>query len=303
MTDRELLDQKPLVDSFLGQGPRPLSAFSFVSLFAWCDFFEFEFKIIKDHLCVFAKGDSGCFLYLPPLGRGFDPSTLDSCFKHMAQGGALKPVNRIENIPSNLLSAFDPDRYNQYIKPEEYVYRKADLTALKGNAYKSQRHDCNLFRAHHPQYVFEPYQAPDLAACMQLYDHWARQRALGNTDEIYRCMLQENRRVHERLLSASEPLGLVARVLRVKDRVIGYTFGFGIDEKTFCVYAEIVDLSATGSAAFLFRNFCSDDELKEYVTINTMDDFAMPQVARAKKAYHPMGMIPSYSVALKKEAY
>ena len=145
MKDKTLLDQKPLVDSYLNQGPRPLSSFSFVSLFAWCDFFDFEFKMINDCLCIFAHGDSGCFLYLPPLGKSFDPSTIELAFEHMAQGGRPKAVNRIENIPGNLLSAFGLGSYNQYLKPAEYVYRKEDLIALKGNAYKSQRHDCNCF--------------------------------------------------------------------------------------------------------------------------------------------------------------
>ena len=85
MKDEALLDKKPLVDSFLNQGPRPLSSFSFVSLFAWCDFFDFELKMINDCLCIFAHGDSGCFLYLPPLGKSFDSSTIELAFKHMAQ--------------------------------------------------------------------------------------------------------------------------------------------------------------------------------------------------------------------------
>src|ERR1700689_350566 len=104
MKDNVLLDEKPLVDSFLNQGPRPLSGFSFVSLFAWCDFFDFELKMINGSLCVFAHGASGCFLYLPPLGKGFDSSTIELAFKHMAQGKVPREVNRIENIPENLLS-------------------------------------------------------------------------------------------------------------------------------------------------------------------------------------------------------
>ena len=72
MKDSGLLEQKALVESFLTQGPRPLSGFSFVSVFAWCDFFDFEFKMIGKSLCVFAHQEEGCFLYLPPLGGNFD---------------------------------------------------------------------------------------------------------------------------------------------------------------------------------------------------------------------------------------
>ena len=259
--------------------------------------------MINDCLCIFAQGDLGCFLYLPPLGKDFDASTLDIAFKQMTQGERLKAVNRIENIPGNLLSAFNQERYNQYLKPAEYVYRKEDLIALKGNAYKSQRHDCNCFIARHGTYSFEPYTEADFAPCMELFEHWAAHRAQGSDDEVYRSMLQENRLVHARLLKYWDPLGLVVRVLKVQGKLIGYTFGFPIDDKTFCVYAEISDLSITGAAAYMFKSFCADKQLKFFDRINTMDDFAMPNITRAKKAYHPSELILSYSVSLKTERH
>jgi len=294
-----LLDKKTLVDAYLNRGARPLSSFSFVSLFAWCDFFDFDFKTINNCLCIFAYGDSGCFLYLPPLGESFDSSTIELAFGHMAKGERVKAVNRIENIPGNLLLSFDPGSYNQYLKPAEYVYRKEDLIALKGNAYKSQRHDCNSFDAHHGTHSFVPYTDADFASCMGLYDRWADNRARTNSDDIYRSMLQENRLVHTRLLKFWISLGLVIRVLKVDGGIVGYTFGFVLDEHTFCVYAEIADLRISGTAAYMFKSLCADEQLKQFSRINTMDDFAMPNVARAKQAYHPSELISSYTVSIK----
>jgi hypothetical protein len=302
MNQDGLLDKKPLVDSYLKLGTRALSGFSFVSLFAWCDFFDFELKMIKDCLCIFAHGDSGCFLYLPPLGKSLEPTTIELAFAHMAQGSKPRAVNRIENIPENLLSSFSQDSYNQYLKSAEYVYRKEDLIALKGNAYKSQRHDCNRFEAQQQGlHSFEVYSDADLDFCMGLYERWADHRALANSDEVYRSMLQENRKVHARLLKFWKALGLVIRVLKSGSQVIGYTFGFALDENTFCIYAEIADLNIPGTAAHMFKSFCADRALRDFSRINTMDDFAMPNVARAKQAYHPSELIPSYAVSLKKE--
>lgn len=299
MKDSLLLGQKPLVDSYLIQGPRPLSCFSFVSLFAWCDFFDFEFKIFDGSLCVFASGPGGSFMYLPPLGRDFSPSVIKPAFEHMAKGQKAKAVNRIENIPENLLSAFGQDGYNHYAKPKEYVYRRQDLVALKGNAYKSQRHDCNRFSSLHALNSFEPYTDDDFGPSMSLYEQWAGHRAGAHRDDIYRAMLQENRQVHARLLKYWRPLGLVARVLRAEKKIIGYTFGFALNEDTFCVYAEIADLNFQGAAAHMFRAFCADGQLSAFNWINTMDDFAMPQVARTKQAWRPSRLIASYTVSLK----
>jgi hypothetical protein len=114
-------------------------------------------------------------------------------------------------------------------------------------------------------------------------------------------MLRENRLVHARLLKFWQPLGLIARVLKADGKVIGYTFGFNVDESMFCIYAEIADLKIQGSAAYMFKSFCADGQLTDFSRINTMDDFAMPNVARAKQAYHPSELIRSYSVSVKQE--
>jgi len=197
------------------------------------------------------------------------------------------------------LSSFGTSDYNQYLRPVEYVYRKEDLIALKGNAYKSQRHDCNSFCAHQKAHSFEPYSEDDLDLCMGLYERWADHRAKANSDDVYRSMLQENRQVHARLLKFGKALGLVIRVLKVDGHIAGYTFGFALDENTFCIYAEIADLKIPGSAAYMFKNFCADEQLKGFNRINTMDDFAMPNVARAKQAYHPSELVSSYTVSAK----
>ncbi len=299
MKDHDLLDQRPLIERYLNAGPRPLSSFSFVSLFAWCDFFEFECRTMDDALCIFARTAQGIFLYLPPLGRTWGPSTIKACFGHMARGGGPQKLNRIENIPENLLSAFASGEYNQYTKPAEYVYHKENLKALAGQAYKSQRHDCNCFLARHADSSFETYLEKDFEACMALFDRWAAVRGAAHPEAVYRSMLQENRLVHARLLKFCKTLGLEARVLKADGKIIGYTFGFGVDVRTFCIYAEIADLNHTGAAAYMFRSFCADAALKDFERINTMDDFAMPQVARTKQAYHPSEMVQSYSLTVR----
>jgi hypothetical protein len=175
------------------------------------------------------------------------------------------------------------------------------LIALKGNAYKSQRHDCNCFYTRHAMHYFLPYIDADFDSCMGLFECWAANRAKTNTDEVYRSMLQENRLVHARLLKYWQPLGLIIRVLKLDGKVIGYTFGFALDEDTFCVYAEIADLKFPGIAAYMIKSFCADRQLAAFSRINTMDDFAMPKVAQAKQAYHPSELISSYTISLKSE--
>src|SRR3989338_102426 len=114
-----LLQQKSLIEKFLNESPAHLSAHSFVNIYSWKDFFEFEIKLINQNLCVFAKNDLGCFLFLPPLGREILASTTQECFKIMRQINGGTGIARIENVSERQLGYFPDAQYDFYKKGYE----------------------------------------------------------------------------------------------------------------------------------------------------------------------------------------
>lgn len=287
-----LLEHKPLFEEFAARSPRPLSTYHFSSIFAWQDFFQFRFELIDDRLCVFAHQGGGSFLYLPPLGGDIRQSTLQECWRRMGPS----PLARVENISDIHLPGLREHGYNAYLKAHEYVYARRDLVELGGHAYKSKRHDIHLFLERHPHPEFREYAPGDFDACSRLYRRWAQDRKAHCADEIYVSMLEENARVHRLLLRHYKELGLAGRVLICDEELIGYSFGYALDEQTFCVLLEITDLEKTGAAAHIFHQFCADPLLGRFEHINTMDDFGMPQVARTKESYRPLRKLPVYTL-------
>ncbi len=290
---QDLLRQKPLVDQYLSRQPRPLSSYHFAAIFAWQDFFDFEFTLINQHLCIFAYQNKNSFLYLPPLGEPLDLATLKECFSAM---GPSK-IARVENFSVNQLPLVRGGGYNVYAKAQEYVYRKSDLIALKGNAYKSKRHDHNFFTQHFKA-EFEPYEERHYQGCLALYQRWAQDRRQHSTDPVYQAMLEENARVHALAIQYYRELDLIGRVVTIDGQVAAYTFGYALDEHAFCVLFEIADAAKTGSAVYIFNCLCADTALKSFEYINAMDDFGMPNVAKAKESFHPVSKLPVYTVAL-----
>jgi hypothetical protein len=85
----------------------------------------------------------------------------------------------------------------------------------------------------------------------------------------------------------------------VKGRVAGYTFGYRLDEKTFCVLCEITDLALKGLSVFIFRELCRDAALLSFPMINVMDDSGMENIRRTKLSFRPVQIISNYVISLK----
>src|SRR5689334_12878968 len=134
----DLLAKQKMVEGYVKQAQGVLSAFSFVSIFTWQDFFDFEFKVVDENLCIFAQNEIGCFQYLPPLGRNISPQAIEQCFAHMKKINGKSKVTRIENVTETQLKYFPHERFDFYKKANEYFYFKKDLIELKGNDYKSK---------------------------------------------------------------------------------------------------------------------------------------------------------------------
>ncbi len=290
-----LLEKRSLVETYLKQHAFSLSSFSFAAIFGWQDFFEFDFKVINENLCIFAQNELGRFMYLPPLGNEFKSETVEECFRIMEERNGKKGVTRIENVPEEMLSLFSKDQYLFSLKGHEYCYAREDIACLEGNKYKTKRSSYNQFIKNN-SYQYVPYEKNMLEECLFLYGDWAQKRALIYEDDIYRQMLEENKTVHQVTLQYSEELGLVGRVVLVNNKIKAYAAGFEINKEIFCVLFEIADLTMKGLPVFIFSQFCRDDRLKQYKFINVMDDFELANIKKTKMSFHPSKLIPSYII-------
>ena len=303
-----LLERKELIQQYLREAPGLLSSFSFINIFTWQEFFQFELEVIDGNLCVFARHEAGTFLYLPPLGKNVSSKTIQTCFERMEKVNRAKGVSRIENVPAYQLPLFLPqgasrpaEEFSHYNKGYEYCYYRKDLANLTGNAYKSKRSSYNHF-ARNYQFKYLPYGDSMLAQCAALYQDWAKSRRPVYADNAVALqMLEENAGVHQLALRYYRELGLAGRVVAIDGEVRAYTFGYPLNEQTFCVLFEIADLSCNGLGVFIFREFCRDAALAPYKFINVMDDFELKNIQRVKDSFKPVVLLPSYTVTRKGE--
>ncbi len=292
----DLLSYKPLVDRYLKLAKIDLAVASFVNIFVWQDFFEFQFEEIDGNLCVFASDAVGTFLYLPPLGKKMSPKAIKECFSRMKSSNKHKSLSRIENVSEQSLKSFLATDYKIYKKGYEYLYYRQDILELKGNAFKSKRNAYNYFEKNYSgEYL--PYEPGMLKECLALYQKWAEHKRNGSQDEVYLQMIEENFKVHKRVLESYNDLDLVGRVVVVNNRIAAYTFGYQLNSKVFCDLCEVADIQFKGLPTYIFNRLCDDPVLGKTEFINVMDDFEMANVTKTKMSFRPALMMPGYVVS------
>lgn len=232
-------------------------------------------------------------MYLPPLGREPDSSVIKRCFAIMDRFNTNKDISRIENVEEKNLPSYQRFGYTHYAKPGDYLCKREDITYLKGNKFKSKRAAYNYFIKHY-DFEFRPYIVQDKPGCLALYQHWAKQRVDRFSDSLYQGLLEDSFICHKVTMENFLPLGLLGYVTKIKDKIAGYTFGFPINPRIFCILFEICDLLYGGISQFVFSQFCR--QLSDYHYINIMDDSGLDNLRKVKLSYHPVRIVPNYVV-------
>jgi Fe-S-cluster containining protein len=172
-------------------------------------------------------------------------------------------------------------------KFQDYIYLTKDLAGLKGNRYKHKRANCNYFSKHY-SFKYLPYKPGMKQDCLKLYQKWASDRKKKFPDPYYHKLLEDSLSAHRLAIENFKALGLTGRVIKIKNEICAYTFGFELKKDMFCVLLEVCNLRFKGISEFIFREFCR--EMSAYKYINTMDDSGLENLRIAKLSFHPTSL-------------
>lgn len=175
--------------------------------------------------------------------------------------------------------------FNSLKKFPDYIYLREDLAGLKGDKYKHKRASCNYFSKNY-KFQYLPYRQNMKNDCLKLFIKWASARKQKFHDFYYHELLEDSFSAHKLAIENSKALGLEGRVIKIKGRVSGYTFGFEIAKDMFCVLLEVCDLKFKGISEFIFRELSK--EMAQYKYINAMDDSGLENLRLSKLSYHPI---------------
>jgi len=291
------LKDKRLFLKHLALKKHSLAVYAFENIYIWKSMYSISWATIDKNLCIFFQDKSGCFLYLPPLGERMSALALDESFRVMDRCNRNRQLSRIENLEEDTRAFFKKTGFLCREKPGDYLYLRKQIAVLAGNKFKSKRSSINYFTKHYEPSVSE-FSKRDSAECLSLYGEWMLARFKSNLDNVYRGMMEDSLKCLQLLLKAYPSLEVRGLVVRIEERVKGFTLGYELDKQTFCVLYEVTDLSTKGLAQFIFREFCI--RLKSYRYINCMDDSGLENLRRVKLSYHPSRQVKAY-IAVRKD--
>jgi len=285
------LKDKKLFSKYLSLTSHELAPYSFANIYIWQALYDIKWAIIEKNLCVFFQDKIGCFMYLAPLAKEARPQVIKEAFRVMDDINKNKDISRIENIEAKDLEYYRALGCLCHEKYPDYLCLRNDLALLRGNKFKSQRASYNYFVKHY-DFDSRRMKRTDKKECLSLFNLWLEERRTRCHDDLYRGMLEDNRKVIKDTLANYAQLDLKGIVVRIDDKIKGFSFGYKLNKETFCVLYEITDLSIKGLAQFIFRRFCQ--ELKDYKYINIMDDSGLENLRKVKLSYKPKRLIPAY---------
>ena len=287
------LGDKSLFDYYARKTSWELSTYAFVPIYVWRELFQFYWTIIDNQLCVFACQNGDYFMPIMPLGKSPSMKAICESYLFMLETNRAKSIARIENVPEALQPFLRDLGFQVFKKETEYLYSTDLLVQLKGTRYKSKRGAYNTFIRNQPDVTLAPYQLEDYSDCLELYELWRQDRRKTSYDPFYQGMLEDSEHAHHvGLLNAGE-LGLEGIVVRIEGKLKGYSFGYPLNNRVYCIIFEITDTRLKGIAQFLFREFCR--RKATYPFINAMDDSGLENLKRVKLSYHPAEQIRSYN--------
>ncbi len=283
-----MLENLSLLKEALTYRSHAYSGYTVAGLLGWSDLIQHWWASLEGAFCVFAEQAGGFFMPLPPLERNGFVASIDAAWEILQALNRGSEVSRIEGIEPEDAARFS--RFRMASAEQEYLYRRLDLASLRGNRYRSQRGAINRCVRRVGPYRLRPFlQQQDIVPCLQLYTRWGihRQQTAGET--FPRALVRDGLFFHRRLMVNSVELGVTGRVLEADGKIIGYTFGAPVSNRSFCVFLEIVDPAVGGLPQLLFREFCR--ELGAYETVNAMGDSGLRGLQRAKISYRPIGTV------------
>lgn len=291
--------------SFFAHQRYTLSAYSLPSILVWSNKTSQPYGAVLDDALIvyleFPNDKSKRHLALPiSVEADFSPEQLrELALQH--------GFNRYCFIPEDYVNHFEKNRIESLFaveedkKYEDYVYRTEDLATLAGSRYAGKR---NLIRQFHQQYVLRQRVKTEMARpgvsseCITFVEKWCEERDCNEKqDEELMCEKQAMINALEHL----DQLDMPGVLIRVDGEVSAVALSSYLTDSMGALHFEKAFARIKGLYQYL-DNICAKTLFESYKYINKESDMGMPGLLKAKKSYHPVMRVKSYTLTLRADS-
>ena len=268
---------------------------NFMNLMSWRFLFHTEIAFYGEWL-LFRFQYGGHLAYLPPIGEGDWNAILPDMIADANEQGepfclmgvCERSLQRLfEIMPGRFMSEFDRSF-------TDYVYLRESLAQLAGKKLQSKRNHIHRFVKENPDYEFQPLTSDTFQECLDLVRKWHERK--GPVDGARLTLEEEYSAMNFTFNHWGELAGL-GGVLRVKGRLIAFTYGAPINYDTFDVCVEKADVDYEGAFTMINREFARSLPAS-YRYVNREEDLGIEGLRKAKMSYQPTLLLHKHIVRL-----
>lgn len=291
LADKELVEQRVFLSRCRS------CDFNFMNLFSWRFMYETE---VADHAgwLLFRFKVEGRQAYHFPVGEGDLSEILLELIADAASSGcpflmmgvSQEFLEMMEKALPGLFSATSDRAYS------DYIYARRALETYVGKKLQPKRNFVNRFVRQHPDYEILPLSLDLVPRCVELDEMWMAQKE--SPTEVGRYTYSAERRSLLTVFDHWEALSSRGLVVRVKDRIVAFSYGAPINYDTFDVCVEKADKRVEGAFALICQAFVKSLP-DQYLLINREEDLGLEGLRNSKLSYSPQLILHKFSVTLR----
>ncbi len=172
----------------------------------------------------------------------------------------------------------------------EYVYNASDFISLKGKRYSAKRNHITKFKSKY-NYTIAPYKSEDEEELVAFENAWLDARTFES--ENARRSAQRESAIMFEGVRASLLGETICDVLRVDDKVVGFSVGEIMPSGNAVVMIEKADIAYEGVYSFLAHEF-AERNFQNCQFINRQEDMGLEGLRKSKLSYHPAYLLDKY---------
>jgi ribosomal protein S18 acetylase RimI-like enzyme len=301
------LADRPAMDRYFQTLQSPLSDYTFSQLFTWRNSLRIAWKVMENHLCVFANGSGDLTLLLPPIGDTGSDRALSRSAEIMDQYNAVhacREKSRIEYVSEELLARFDHAKLNVTSQGKDYLYDVNRMIDLAGGDLASKRQAKNRFMRNYRHRIERYDFNRHFGACRELLNCWKeRQDSAHAADTTSSAIKRTKESLATQLtLEHAAELGLQGLVVYAAEQgsdagetIKAFTFGEALGSDQSSIVIEKTDLECKGLAQFIYSEFCRTAWANRPL-VNAGDDWGLESLAWTKSSYRPVKLLQKFSM-------
>ena len=287
LEDRDELHQR------LWQYQPDTSELTFINLYIWREYYDFQWSIAGDSLLIIANRAEEPFA-LQPIG----PVSRDAAARDLlywlrdTRGVAAPSIRRVDQRLADELQGCNEFVIESVRAHFDYIYRSEDLGSLAGRKYSKKRNHINQFLRSYA-YTYVPITQSLTDDCLALAEVWCEQRLCE--DDI--SLLHEFRGIRDALDNFAA-LELEGGAILVDGKVQAFSLGETLNETTAVVHIEKANPEFGGIYPMITRQFSEQRWQGKVEYINREQDLGDPGLRQAKESYYPDHLVEKFSVRL-----